>query len=132
MSHALIIDDNRVVSRAIQSRLAAFGFDSFDHTWTEQQALEAAARRRPDLIVVGDHVAGGAALKVAREVAWESAAPMLAITSDRFVLERALPEGAAIDVPCPLNELDAALGSVGVPATLVIEARGNSECAGQE
>jgi CheY-like chemotaxis protein len=69
MSHALIIDDNRVVGRAIQSWLAAFGFDSFDHTWTEQQALEAAAERTPDLIVVGDHVASGSPLEVAREVA---------------------------------------------------------------
>jgi len=109
MSHALIIDDNRVVSRAIQSRLAAFGFDSFDHTWTEQQALEAAAQRRPDLIVVGDHVAGGSPLEVAREVAWKSDAPMLAVTTDRFVFERALPQGAAIDGPYPLSELDAAL-----------------------
>lgn len=113
MSHALIIDDNRLVSRAIQSRLMALGFDSFDHTWTGQQALEAAAQRRPDLIVVGEHVAGGSPLEVAREVAWQSAAPMLAVATDRFVFERALPEGVAIEGPYPLSELDAALSFAG-------------------
>ena len=131
MSHALIIDDNRVVSRAIQSRLAAFGFDSFDHTWTEQQALDAADQRRPDLIVVGDHVAGGSPLEVAREVAWKSDAPMLTVTTDRFMFERALPHGAVVDGPYPLGELDAALGSACTPVGLAVEAWG-AECAGRQ
>jgi DNA-binding response OmpR family regulator len=111
MSHALIIDDNMAVSRAIQSRLAAFGFDSFDHTWTEQQALKAAAQHRPDLIVVGDHVAGGSPFEVARELASTSEVPILAVTTDRFTLQRSLPENATIDGPYPLSELDAALAS---------------------
>jgi two-component system, response regulator PdtaR len=109
MSHALIIDDNMVVSRAIQSRLAAFGFDSFDHTWTEQQALEAAGQRRPDLIVVGDHLATGSPLEVARELAFTNDAPILAVTTDRFMFQHSVPEGAKIDGPYPLSELDQAL-----------------------
>ena len=109
MSHALIIDDNRVASRAIQSRLAAFGFDSFDHTWTEQQALEAAAQRRPDLIVVGDHVASGSPLEVARELAVTNDAPILAVTTDRFMFQHRVPDGGAVDGPYALSELDEAL-----------------------
>jgi CheY-like chemotaxis protein len=111
LSHALIIDDNRLIGRAIQSRLLAFGFDSFDHTWTEQQALEAAAQRRPDLVVVGDHVASGSPLEVAREVASASDAPILAVTTDRFSFQHSLPEGAAVDGPYPLSKLDVALAS---------------------
>ena len=132
MSHALIIDDNRAVGRAIQSRLAAFGFDSFDHTWTERQALEAAAQRRPDLIVVGAHVAGGSPLEVARQVAWTSDAPMLTLTTDRVVFERAIPQGAAIDGPYPLSELDAALGSAAFPVVLLVETCGSPACAGRQ
>lgn len=111
MSHALIIDDNMVVSRAIQNRLSVFGFDSFDHTWTEQQALKAAGQRRPDLIVVGDHVASGSPLAIAQELAMSSDAPILAVATDRFMLQRSLPEGAKMDGPFPLSELDAALAS---------------------
>ena len=111
MSHALIIDDNMVVCRAVQNRLAAFGFNSFDHTWTEQQARNAAAERRPDLIVVGDHLADGSPLAVAREVATSTDAPILAVTTDRFSLQRALPIGATIEGPYSLSELDAALQS---------------------
>ena len=116
MSHALIIDDNMVVGRAIQSRLSAFGFDSFDHTWTEQQAREAAAQRRPDLVVVGDHVANGSPFEVAREVASASDAPILAVTADRFMFQRSVPDSATIDGPYPLNELDSALASARIVA----------------
>jgi DNA-binding response OmpR family regulator len=116
MRHALIIDDNMAVSRAIKSRLSAFGFDSFDHTWTEQQAREAVALRRPDLIVVGDHVASGSPLEVAREVALVSQAPVLAVTSDRGTFQRSLPNDAKVDGPYPLAQLDAALASAEEPA----------------
>ena len=52
--HALIIDDNMVISNAIQKYLESAGFDSFDKAWTEAQALAAANQRSPDLIVIGD------------------------------------------------------------------------------
>ncbi len=116
MRHALIIDDNLAVSRAIRDRLSAFGFDSFDHTWTEQQAREAVARRRPDLIVVGDHVASGSPFDVAREVAMASQAPVLAVTSERGTFHRSLPDDARVDGPYPLAEFDVALASAGEPA----------------
>ena len=117
MSHALIIDDNMAVSRAIRSRLSALGFNSFDHTWTEQQAREAVAQRRPDLIVVGDHFARGSPLAVAREVALVSEAPILAVTTDRCSFQRSVPDDATVDGPYPLTQLDAALvcaGATGV------------------
>jgi CheY-like chemotaxis protein len=114
MRHALIIDDNMAVSRAIRDRLSAFGFDSFDHTWTEQQAREAVAQRRPDLIVVGDHVASGSPFEVAREVALASQAPVLAVTSARGgTFQRSLPNDAHVEGPYPLTQLDAALASAG-------------------
>lgn len=111
MTHALIIDDNMAIGRAMQNRLAAFGFDSFDHSWTGRQAREAAARQRPDLIVVGDHLASDSPLEVARELASASDAPILAVTADRFLLQRSLPGGAQVDGPYPLGQLDAALTS---------------------
>lgn len=111
------MDDNLVVSRAIEARLAALGFDSFDHTWTERQALDAAAQRRPDLIVTGDHVADGCPVEVARKVADTSGAPIIAVTADRVSLRRYLPEGATIEGPYPLSEFDAALASAGAGAS---------------
>lgn len=109
MAHALIIDDNMAVGRAIQNRLLAFGFDSFDHTWTRQQAHNAASLRRPDLVVVGDHLADGSPIEIAREVASANEVPILAVTCDRALLQRLLPADAELDGPYPLSELDTAL-----------------------
>lgn len=113
MSHALIIDDNMAVSRAIKRRLADFGFDSFDHAWTEQRAEEAAAQRRPDLIVVGDHIASGSPTAVARALALASDAPILALTADCLSFERSAPDDATVKGPYSLRELDAALAYAG-------------------
>lgn len=112
MTHALIIDDNMVVSRAIQDRLTTCGFESFDHTWTERQALDAAERRRPDLIVVGDHIASGSPFDLARQLASRTDAPILAITTDRYSFGRSVPDDAEIDGPFPLSELETAITSV--------------------
>jgi DNA-binding response OmpR family regulator len=116
MSHALIIDDNMVVGRAIQSRLAALGFDSFDHTWTEQQALDAAVQRRPDLVVMGAHVVSGSPLEISHEVASASDAPILTVTADHFMFQHSVRDGGTLDGPHPLSELDAALATVGTLA----------------
>lgn len=43
MAHALIVNDNMIISRAIKDRLSNLGFDSFDHTFTEGQALSVAS-----------------------------------------------------------------------------------------
>lgn len=111
MTHALIIDDNMAVSRGIQQRLQALGFDSFDHTWSERQTLEAAARRRPDLIVIGDAISEGSPVQVAKQVSLSSHAPVLALTSDRFMFNRSIPAGASVGGPYKLSDLDVALGS---------------------
>ena len=114
MTHALIIDDNRAIARGMESRLQAFGFNSFDHTWSERQALEAAARHVPDLIVVGDAIAAGSPLEVARKVALKTHAPVLAVTADKVMLRKEVPADASLEGPFRLSELDRALAQASV------------------
>jgi DNA-binding response OmpR family regulator len=109
MSHALIIDDNVVLSRAIRNRLEDFGYDSFDYTWGEDQAVRAAARRRPDLIVVGDAIVEGSPLPVAGTLACSSHAPVLQVTRASFMLRREETSGAVVQGPFGLSQLDVAL-----------------------
>ena len=86
MSHALIIDDNRAIGRGVQAQLQEFGFDSFDQVWSERQALEAAGRQMPDLIVVGETIVGGSPLQVANKVSGGVGVPILAVTANGFRL----------------------------------------------
>lgn len=109
MSHALIIDDNMIVSRAIENRLGELGFSSFDHTWTEKQAVEAAACRPPDLVVIGDAVEDGCALKAARNILKQRDIPVLMITGDPVRARKRLPPDVSFEGPFLLNEIETAV-----------------------
>ncbi len=113
VSHALIIDDNMVISRAIERRLGPFGFDSFDRACAGHQTVKAAGRHAPDLIVVGDTIADGSPIEFARRIAMSCDAPVLLVTSGRVQLERRVLTGTRVDGPFHVTQLDAALASTG-------------------
>jgi two-component system, response regulator PdtaR len=109
MSHALIIADNMIVGRAIQDRLAAMGFTSFDHVWTEEQAIAAADRRSPQLVVVGDAVESGCALSAARIVSLDGKIPVLLVTANAFRARKHLYDSDRASGPFLLDEIEMAL-----------------------
>ena len=115
MCHALIVDDNMIIGRAIQERLASLGFASFDHTWTEDQAVEAATLRSPDLVVIGDAIVGSSPRNTARRIATTHAAPILMITAHRCELRRRVPEGPSRCDPFQLSDLEAAVALARAP-----------------
>ena len=111
MCHALIIDDNMIVSRALQDGLASLGYDSFDHSWTEEQAVAAAARRVPDLVVVGDSIEVGSPIEAARRISIEHDVPVLMVTANSHRARRRLPPDAAMEGPFLLGEIATAITS---------------------
>ena len=100
MRHALIIDGNRLVGRAIQQYLEPLGFHSFDHSWTQRQAFEAASQRTPDMIVVGDDAAG-AALEAAKAIAVDASVPVLMVSANSDHAARQIEEAATFAGPIP-------------------------------
>jgi CheY-like chemotaxis protein len=115
MTHALIIDDNAVISRAVENRLVPLGFNSFDHTWTEKQALDAATARHPDLVVVGDSIAGGSPVRAAQRVAEQFGAPILLVAAGRCEVRRKIPAGAVLEGPFSLSDIDVAVAIARAP-----------------
>jgi len=114
MPHALIIDDNMIVTRAIEQRLSQLGFRSFDHAWTEDQAFKAAGKRKPDLVVVGDRIASGSPIAAAEQLCTQYDAPALLVTARDKSRQGQLPEGASLIGPFPLSRLEAAVECAGV------------------
>lgn len=111
MKHALIIDDNMIVSRAIQSRLEGLGFASFDHAWTEDQALAAARRYAPNLVVIGDKIESGTTLNVARLISNELAVPVLMVTGDPVRAEKCIAKVNTFEGPFLLNQIEEAVNA---------------------
>ncbi len=109
LSHALIIDDNMIVSRAIQSCLEALGFSSFDHTWTENQAVAAASQHPPNLIVIGDEVETGSAFGAAKQISSMIGVPVLMVTGDPYRARQRLDKTCAFEGPFLLNQIEEAV-----------------------
>jgi DNA-binding NtrC family response regulator len=109
MNHALIIDDNMIVSRAIQTRLEGMGFSSFDRTWNEEQAVAAAAKRTPDLIVVGDHVESGSPLQAVKRISGMVNVPVLMVTGDPWRARAQMEKTCAFEGPFLLNQIEEAV-----------------------
>lgn len=105
MSHALIIEDNLIVSSAIEQQLRAIGFDSVDTAWTESQALDLLERHHPDLVVVGDDVAEGSSLATARQVSAMADVPILLATADSYRATQALPADTTMQGPFRLDRI---------------------------
>ena len=109
MCHALIIDDNMIVNHAIEDRIISMGFRSFDHTWTEHQAVEAVDHRSPDLVVIGNSVACGTPLGVARNLFSHCHAPILMIAADQCCVYRHVRTDSEISGPFHLTEIELAI-----------------------
>ena len=114
MSHALIIDDNLIVSRVIQDSLEPLGFRTFDYAWTEIEAVAAAAKHPPDLLVIGDSIEEGSAIDAARHISADRSMPVLMVTADRCRAERQLPSDGLLSGPFHISELQDALTSARV------------------
>lgn len=109
MLHALIIGDNLLLGNSIQARLEALGYRSFDRSWTEAEAVAAAANRPPDLIVIGDAIPGGAAVDAARRITAVRLVPVLMMTTNSARPGESLRAGERVEGPYPATRLGKAL-----------------------
>lgn len=109
MPHALIIDENIAVCRAVQHYLGTLGFVTFDHAWTERQAIEAARQHRPDIIVIGDDIELGSAMRAARRISSDGAIPVLMVSGDPVRAARQLAQTSSYDGPFRLNQIEEAV-----------------------
>jgi len=111
MGHALIMEDNIIVGHAIERQLTAAGFRSFDHAWTESQAIEYARKLAPALIVIGDRVEQGSAIAAARAIGRDNAVPVVFATTGDHAPREGLPADLPIHGPCRLDEIGELLHS---------------------
>lgn len=122
MSHALIIDDNRAIGRAIQDRLISLGFDSFDQTWNEAQALRAAECHAPDLVVVGETIMYDSPAQAAQHIGARFEAPVILVKSGMCKVQGRLPKSAHLNRPFSLSDIGTAVVMACAPQTIVTEA----------
>jgi DNA-binding response OmpR family regulator len=109
MTHALIIEDNMAIAAALEDRLAELGFDSFEQSWTEEDAVAAADQHVPDLVIVGSSLIHGSPIEAARRIAEKHEVTTLLATADGASTLRKLPASATLHGPFMLRELEQAV-----------------------
>jgi DNA-binding response OmpR family regulator len=106
--HALIIEDEMLVSLDMRQCLSEIGFDSFAFAGTEAQALEQGRLRRPDLITVDVRLLDGDGLAAARSLGRElGALPTIYVTGDPAALT-GTPDAVVVEKPFAPQDLEAA------------------------
>lgn len=111
MPHALVIEDNMVISKMIEVELVRAGFDSFEHSWTEEDAVAAAQRRVPDLVVVGDTLEAGSTMAAAQRIRSMRDVPVLLVTANAEKMRRSLPKTVSFDQRFALKDLARAVAA---------------------
>jgi CheY-like chemotaxis protein len=66
--HTLIIEDEALVSLMLEQHLRPLGFSSFDYAYGEDEAVDLARRRWPDLVVVDLRLGQGDGLSALRRI----------------------------------------------------------------
>ncbi|RVQ69586.1 hypothetical protein EKN06_05330 [Croceicoccus ponticola] len=108
MCHALIIEDNMVISRGIMTQLELRGISSFDQVWNQPRARSAVKDHRPDLIVVGDLEANGFPATAVNDIAARSGAAILLAVADPDHAMELMGELDSREGVFALDEIDAA------------------------
>ena len=120
VKHALIIEDDPRIGDALAVRLARLGYRSFEQAESEEDGVAAAARRRPDLVVVGTSLASGSPIEAARRIAETADIPMLLVADARCDSLPPLPLGATLDGPYGMAELPQAVDLARQPAPIPV------------
>lgn len=109
-AHALIIEDNMIVSRAIEDQLLVAGFRSVDHARTRRRAMELAGAHFPDLVVVGEHVDRWAGLEAARELGQSGRASVMMVCTNPKYCRKNLPDDI-LEGPYRIDQLSQAFNA---------------------
>jgi DNA-binding response OmpR family regulator len=78
--HALIIEDQKLLSEIIENVLSECGFSTFDIASSSREAILAADRRRPALITADVVLAPGNGIQAVRLICPDLSTPVIFIT----------------------------------------------------
>jgi DNA-binding response OmpR family regulator len=111
MQHALILEDDVAVSTLIEERLSEYGFSSFVHAWSRNDAERLARVKRPDLVIVCAIADARWGIGAAQAISERYGTPALLVTAGSGLLKERLPTGCSLGGPFPMPELHSAIAA---------------------
>lgn len=122
MSRVLVVDDEPAILRALAANLRARGFET-DLAPSGEEALKAAARRRPDVVVLDLGLPGASGIEVIQGLRGWTSVPIIVLSARNTEREKVIALDAGADdyvtKPFGMDELFARLRAAlrrGTPA----------------
>lgn len=103
--HALIIEDDAVIAMLIEDELRDLGFSSVDCAASESEAIEAVARRCPDLVTSDGSLLSGSGIRAVRTIRSSLSVPVIFITADPDGARRSHPGVPVVEKPFSVRQL---------------------------
>lgn len=107
--HALIIEDDAITAMMIEDELRDLGYSSVDTAATEHEAIEAVARKCPDLVTSDGSLLKGGGVEAVRKIRAASSVPVIFITGNPDHARHCIPDASVIAKPFSITQLVAAV-----------------------
>ena len=108
--HALLIEDEFFVVAAVEAALRQIGFTSFDDANTVAEAIAAAKRRCPDLIVADHNLIDGTGTDAVLAICPGNVIPVVFVTANASAVSERLPQAIVVPKPFTPVSLHSAVG----------------------
>ncbi|HEX8258392.1 MAG TPA: response regulator [Allosphingosinicella sp.] len=108
--HALVIEDQYLIAMLIEDELRDLGYTSFDFVTREREAVEAAARRCPDLITADNKLTDGTGVIAVQEICEKQVIPVVFIVAAPKSIQAPVPFAAVVAKPFEARALRSAIG----------------------
>lgn len=113
---ALVIEDDAIIAMLIEDELRDLGFSSVDVATTEDEAVLAVTRRRPDLVTFHGSLLAGTGAGAVGQIRCSLSVPVIFITADPEAARNCLPDAQVLEKPFTRAQLSAAVEQVQLPA----------------
>ena len=125
--HALVIEDDAVTAMLIEEELRDLGFTSVDTASTEAEAVEAVARKCPDLVTSDGSLPSGSGIAAVRRIRASLPIPVLFITGDAERVRRVMPGAPVLEKPFAIDQfVHAVERAVFIPGMIRGRSRGRA------
>ncbi len=103
--NVLVVEDDTVIGVLLAETLAELGHDVCAIEATEADAVNTAARCRPDLMIVDVNLAGGSGISAVEEIVRDGPVPHVFVSCDLSRVQALRPGAIAIQKPYRESDL---------------------------
>ena len=107
--HALIIEDDELIALSIEDVLRECGFKSFDLAVSFEEAVNAAAKRCPDLITADVELRPGSGIDAVQTICSSRPIPVIFLTGRADEVRLRMSQHPVLDKPFRVDDVAAAV-----------------------